>query len=86
MWKFLGDEGVLCNLAQFPAVSVNNAGLRITVTNQHSLKDLRHLLDCIHYMLPQCLEESGLTYEDIYTAFNIGPLKPDPQADKRKAA
>jgi 7-keto-8-aminopelargonate synthetase-like enzyme len=86
MSKFLGEEGVLCNLAQFPAVSVNNAGLRITVTNHHSLQDLRHLLDCIDHMLPKYLEEEGLSYEDIYSAFNIGPLKQNLQADKRRAA
>lgn len=86
MWKFLVEEGAMCNLAQFPAVSVSNAGLRITVTNQHTLQDLRHLLDCIHYKLPKCLEEEGMSYEDIYTAFNIGPLKDSEQHDKRKAA
>ncbi|MES2620713.1 MAG: aminotransferase class I/II-fold pyridoxal phosphate-dependent enzyme [Bacteroidota bacterium] len=83
--KYFAEQGVLCNLAQFPAVSVNNAGMRITLTNHH-LKDIRHLLDSFSQMLPKLLEEEGMSYEDIYTAFNIGPLKQSEQQDKRKAA
>jgi 7-keto-8-aminopelargonate synthetase-like enzyme len=86
MTKFLAEQGVMCNLAQFPAVSVNNAGLRITLTNHHTLQDIRHLLDSIDAKLATYLEEEGLSYEDVYNTFGINPVREQPQIDKSKAA
>jgi 7-keto-8-aminopelargonate synthetase-like enzyme len=86
MSKFLTEQGLACNLAQFPAVSVQNAGLRITITNHHSIEDLRHLLNTIDSMLAKFLAEEGMGYEDIYNAFGIGPLRADKPNDNSKAA
>ncbi len=71
MMNFLSNEGLLCNLAQFPAVSVKNAGLRIALTRHHSLQDISKLLESIAYALPIFMAEENTGYEELYKAFNI---------------
>lgn len=67
----LQGEGLMANLAQFPAVPIKNTGVRIALTNNHSLQDIDTLLQAIAYHLPRMVEEFGYSYEEIYEAFGI---------------
>lgn len=67
----MNKEGIMFNLAQFPAVSVKNAGVRIALTNHHSLQDINHLLETMAYYLPKLVEEFGYSYDEIYEAFGM---------------
>jgi len=62
---------MMFNLAQFPAVSMQNAGARITLTNHHTLQDINTLLESMAYHLPRIVEEEGYSYEEIYEAFGM---------------
>ncbi len=74
--EILNREGIMFNLAQFPAVSVKNAGVRIALTNHHTLQDINMLLESIAHYLPKLVEEEGYSYEEIYEAF--GMKRPEP--------
>lgn len=63
------NEGMMFNLAQFPAVSVKNAGARITLTTMHTIQDINKLLETIAHHLPKLVEEAGYSYEEIYETF-----------------
>ena len=69
--EILNKEGIMFNLAQFPAVSVKNAGVRIALTNHHTLQDINTLLESIAHYLPKLVEEEGYSYEEIYSAFGM---------------
>ena len=69
--EILNKEGMMFNLAQFPAVSVKNAGVRIALTNHHTLQDINMLLESIAHYLPRLVEEEGYSYEEIYEAFGM---------------
>jgi len=77
MTKFLADEGFFCNLAQFPAVSIKNSGLRIALTRHHSLQDISKLLEAIAYALPKFMAEENTGFEELYTAFKMAPPRKD---------
>ncbi len=67
----VNKDGMMFNLAQFPAVSMQNAGARITLTNHHTLQDINTLLESMAYHLPRIVEEEGYSYEEIYEAFGM---------------
>lgn len=75
MAQFLLDQGYYCNHVIFPAVPVKNTGLRIALTNHHTIEDLSALLDKIAEGLFTFLKEEDYTVEQIYEAFNV-PLPP----------
>ncbi len=74
--EIMNKEGIMFNLAQFPAVSVKNAGVRIALTNHHSLQDINHLLETMAHYLPKLVQEFGYSYDEIYEAF--GMKRPQP--------
>lgn len=63
------DAGFYCNLAIFPAVPETCTGLRFTITNHHTYKDIDNLVASLSKQLPECLEEEGRTTDDIVRAF-----------------
>ncbi len=69
--EIMNKEGIMFNLAQFPAVSMKNAGVRIALTNHHSLQDINTLLETMAYHLPRIVEAEGYSYEEIYEAFGM---------------
>ena len=75
MVKHLMDNGILCHQNVFPTVPVRNAGIRIALTNHHTIKDIHHLLDTIAEALPKFLEEENFSLEQIYEAFGL--ISPD---------
>jgi 7-keto-8-aminopelargonate synthetase-like enzyme len=70
---YLQNEGYYCMTTVFPAVPMKNSGLRITVHNHLTLKDIKGIIECISYALPKILAEENSSMEEIYQAFNIAP-------------
>jgi 7-keto-8-aminopelargonate synthetase-like enzyme len=71
MVKRLVNRGFFFNLSVFPSVAMNNAGLRIPVSRNHSIEDIEGLLTNIAEELPFAIEEAGITKDDIFKAFKI---------------
>lgn len=71
MVKRLINRGYFFNLSVFPSVAINNAGLRIPVSRNHSFEDINGLLENIATELPFALREAGLDMSDIYKAFRM---------------
>ncbi len=57
----------------FPAVPVKNSGLRLTVHNHLTFKDIDGILSSIAEILPFALKEEGSSMEEIYQAFGMQP-------------
>jgi 7-keto-8-aminopelargonate synthetase-like enzyme len=72
------NRGFLFNLSVFPSVAINNAGLRLPISRNHTFEDLKGLISGIAEELPGALEEAGLTVQDVYKAFK----KPFPYGEK----
>jgi 7-keto-8-aminopelargonate synthetase-like enzyme len=75
MFHHLMDQGIFCNHAMFPAVSVKNSGLRISLTRSHSIADINRLLETVAEAFPKILKEENYSIEEIYKDFNIEPRK-----------
>lgn len=73
------NRGYLFNLSVFPSVAINNAGLRLPISRNHTYEDLRGLISGIAEELPEALSEAGITVMDIYKAFK----KPYPYLEKQ---
>lgn len=73
------NRGFLFNLSVFPSVAINNAGLRLPISRNHTYEDLRGLISGIAEELPEALAEAGITVMDIYKAFK----KPYPYLEKQ---
>lgn len=89
MGKHLMEQGMYCNLAQFPAVSLKNAGLRIALTRHHSIQDINKLLETVAEAMPKFMAEENYSYEELYAAFNIpqpGVATQQQDDEKRKIA
>jgi 7-keto-8-aminopelargonate synthetase-like enzyme len=79
MVKRLMNRGFLFNLSVFPSVAINNAGLRLPISRNHTFEDLKGLISNIAKELPDALEEAGITISDVYKAFK----KPNPFAVRK---
>lgn len=73
------NRGFLFNLSVFPSVAINNAGLRLPISRNHTYEDLKGLISGIAEELPEALAEAGITLMDIYKAFK----KPYPYLEKQ---
>jgi 7-keto-8-aminopelargonate synthetase-like enzyme len=71
--NILKEQGFLCNLAHFPAVSVKNTGLRVALTRHHSLQEISRMLETVAYALPSLMEEENTNIEELYAAFKMAP-------------
>ena len=69
MVKRMLNKGYLFNLSVFPSVAINQAGLRLPISRNHTFDDLRGLITNIAKELPHALAENGLTLDDVYHAF-----------------
>jgi hypothetical protein len=69
MVKRILNSGYLFNLSVFPSVAINNAGLRIPISRNHTFEDLRGLFTNIADELPDAFEEAGITVKEVYRAF-----------------
>jgi len=71
MVRRLMDKGYFINLSVFPSVSYNNTGLRIPITNHHTLEDIESLLNHVARELPLALLEEQSSIKQIYQAFRL---------------
>ncbi|MDQ3051146.1 MAG: aminotransferase class I/II-fold pyridoxal phosphate-dependent enzyme [Bacteroidota bacterium] len=74
MVKRLMNRGFLFNLSVFPSVAINNAGLRLPISRNHTFDDLKGLITNIAEELPDALNEAEITTQEVYKAFK----KPNP--------
>lgn len=80
-------RGHYVNIGIFPAVSLRNTGLRITITNCQTKEQIRNLFLDIKEVMDQVLAEFEFTYDDIYQAFSTQlNLKLDPVSKKQQAS
>lgn len=78
MVKRLLNRGFLFNLSVFPSVAINNAGLRLPISRNHTFDDLKGLISNIAEELPEAFKESDITAKEVYRAFK----KPYPYQKK----
>ncbi|MBA5791568.1 aminotransferase class I/II-fold pyridoxal phosphate-dependent enzyme [Flavobacterium sp. xlx-214] len=72
----LNMERFYVSVAVFPAVPVNNAGLRITVCNHNKIEDIIYLARILEKEYPRALVATGNSYEKVGRAFKrhfVGP-------------
>lgn len=67
----LQNAGYYCMTTVFPAVPMKNSGLRVTVHNHLTLKDIDGILACIAEGLPKILQEENSSIEEIYQTFGM---------------
>ncbi|PWJ34131.1 aminotransferase class I/II-fold pyridoxal phosphate-dependent enzyme [Sediminitomix flava] len=67
----LMENGFYVNPAVFPAVPMQRSGLRITITNHHTMEDIEGLMHTISVELDQALAEEGGTREKIFKTFKL---------------
>jgi len=79
MVKRLMNRGYLFNLSVFPSVAINNAGLRLPISRNHTFEDIKGLVSNIAAELPLAFEEAGITEAEVYKAFK----KHNPYAVKK---
>ena len=71
MVRRLMNAGYYVNISVFPSVSYNNTGLRIPLNNKLTIQDIDGLLATIAEQLPQALEDSHSSLNDIYKSFRL---------------
>jgi 7-keto-8-aminopelargonate synthetase-like enzyme len=71
MVRRLMNAGYYTNISVFPSVSYNNTGLRIPINNKHTIEDIDGLLNTIAEQLPQALEDTHASMNDIYKSFKL---------------
>jgi len=69
MVKRLLNRGFLFNLSVFPSVAINNAGLRLPISRNHTFEDLKGLITNIALELPDAFAEAKMTDREVYKAF-----------------
>ena len=69
MVKRMLNRGYLFNLSVFPSVAINNAGLRIPISRNHTFDDLKGLLTGIAEELPDAMQQAGISVKEVYRAF-----------------
>lgn len=69
LMRKLSIDSCFVNPAIFPAVPVNNSGLRITVCNHHSLKDILYLAELLQKHYNKALVSTGNSYKKVGRAF-----------------
>ncbi len=61
--------GFFFNLSVFPAVSIKQTGLRITLTNHNTLEDIDSLLETLAEYLPVVLKDHGTNMDEVREFF-----------------
>ena len=71
MLELLLDDGYLCNIGAFPAVSLKCAGIRFLATCHLKKSDIEGLIKRIAYHLPYVLAAANFTFKDLAKAFKL---------------
>ena len=69
--ELLLDDGYLCNIGAFPAVSLKCAGIRFLATCHLKKSDIEGLIKRIAYHLPYVLAAANFTFKDLAKAFKL---------------
>lgn len=72
----LFTEGYFVNPGLYPAVPVKNSGIRITVSRNNKLEDIKGLIQALEYHFPKALEETSNTLHHVSRAFGIPEIVP----------
>ncbi|MCB1176850.1 MAG: hypothetical protein KDK36_04635, partial [Leptospiraceae bacterium] len=83
--KRLLEEGFYINLGIFPAVPVKNTGLRFTITNHISKKEIKHFVDALEHHYPLALKEEGKSNNDVRKAFRL-PLLNENESNRTNSS
>ena len=78
MVKRLLNDGFFVSPALFPAVSMKNSGVRISISRQVKKEEIKLLVDALEYYYPEVLNEEGKTMEDVHKAFKVTSLNRQP--------
>lgn len=68
------QSGQYVNLALFPAVSASCAGVRFTVTSNHSFAQIETMVEALAIHFQKTLYEQERSIQDIYQAFRKAPI------------
>jgi len=71
MLELLLDDGYLCNIGVFPAVSLKCAGIRFLATCHLHKKDIKGLIERIAYHLPRVLADENFSFKKLAKAFDL---------------
>lgn len=63
------QEGFYVNMGIFPAVPVNNTGIRITINNHLSKQDITQMLECLAHHYPLVLAEENVDFSQVVKSF-----------------
>ncbi|PSR15104.1 MAG: hypothetical protein DA408_14890 [Bacteroidetes bacterium] len=63
--------GYFVSIGIYPAVPVNNTGMRATVTVSHTEAQIKGMLEALANILPEVLHENNSSLEQVYRAFRI---------------
>lgn len=80
--KRILDEGYYVNIGMFPAVPIKNTGLRFTITNHVSKKQIKSFIETINYHYPKALEAEGKNLNNVRRAFRL-PLQENKIIEKK---
>lgn len=67
----LFEEGFFVNPAIYPAVPVQNTGIRITLSRHNQKEEIKALVEAIEKYLPIVLKETGNSLSKIQSAFGL---------------
>lgn len=71
MVKRLLNDGFFVSPALFPAVSMKNSGVRISISRQVRKNEIKDFVDALAFHYPEVLAEEGKTMDDVRKAFKI---------------
>ena len=74
LMRFLMAQGHFATSMGFPAVQMNNSGIRVCITRNHTKADIKEFLDLVAEGLIMLLHEVDQDLTDVYDAFGITPL------------
>lgn len=74
----LMEEGFYCNISVFPAVPMQRAGIRFTLTLHQSFDDITRFIEAIARHLPASLAAEGSSLADVRRTFRLSepPIAP----------
>jgi 7-keto-8-aminopelargonate synthetase-like enzyme len=67
------EEGFYCNLSVFPAVPMQRAGIRFTITRHQTEEDITRFVQALARILPAALECEGSSIEAVRRTFKLTP-------------
>jgi 7-keto-8-aminopelargonate synthetase-like enzyme len=68
------SHGYYVNMGLYPAVPVNNTGIRFTLNNHLSKSDIHAMLACLAEQYPLALQEEEVSFSQVVQAFRL-PLE-----------